>query len=125
MKNNGFTLVELIITITLIAIISVSIGVSINGMLSRQEEAQAEQYAKDIADAACVYAEVNPDHDDITTNSTVTIRELISAGLLSKDLINPISGRPITDYNDNEVTITWSNNEKTCSYTVPELSGNS
>ena len=120
MKNNGFTLVELIITITLIAIISVSIGVSINGMLSRQEEDQAEQYAKDIADAACVYAEVN----DITTNSTVTIHELISAGLLSKDLINPISDRPITDYNDNEVTITWSNNEKTCSYTVPELSGN-
>ena len=94
MKNNGFTLVELIITITLIAIISVSIGVSINGMLSRQEEDQAEQYAKDIADAACVYAEVN----DITTNSTVTINELISAGLLSKDLINPISDRPITDY---------------------------
>ena len=121
MKNNGSTLVELIITITLIAIISVSIGVSINGMLSRQEEDQAEQYAKDIADAACVYAEVN----DITTNSTVTINELISAGLLSKDLINPISDRPTTDYNDNEVTITWSNNEKTCSYTVPELSGNS
>ena len=38
MKNNGFTLVELIITITLIAIISVSIGVSISGMLSREKE---------------------------------------------------------------------------------------
>lgn len=37
MKNKGFTLVELIITITLIAIISVTIGVSMSGMLSRQK----------------------------------------------------------------------------------------
>lgn len=117
MKNKGFTLVELIITITLIAIISVSIGVSINGMLNRQEEEQAEEYAKKIADAACVYAEIN----DITTNYNVTIAELIAEGLLSNNLTNPVSDRIITEYNDNIVYIEWNNGEKTCNYRIPEL----
>ena len=117
MKNKGFTLVELIITITLIAIISVTIGVSMSGMLGRQEERQAEEYVNTIAEAACVYAEVN----DITTSTSVKISDLISAGLLSSELTNPISDRPITDYNDNTVSITWNNGEKSCSYTIPEL----
>ena len=117
MKNSGFTLVELIITITLIAIISVTIGVSMSGMLGRQEERQAEEYVNTIAEAACVYAEVN----DITTSTSVKISDLISAGLLSSELTNPISDRPITDYNDNTVSITWNNGEKSCSYTIPEL----
>lgn len=118
MKSNGFTLVELIITITLIAIISVSIGVSINGMLNRQEEKEAENYAQKIADAACVYAEIN----NIMTDSEVTIETLISAGLLSRELTNPLTDLPITNYNDNIVTITWSNNKRTCNYTLPEIS---
>ena len=63
MKNNGFTLVELIITITLIAIISVTIGVSMTGMLGRQDEKEIEEYIKTIEEAACVFAEI----DDPTT----------------------------------------------------------
>ena len=117
MKNKGFTLVELIITITLIAIISVSIGVSVTGMLSRQEEGQAEEFAKTISDAACVYAELN----NITTNETITVQTLIDAGLLSRELTNPLNDESITlsKYTDSNVTITWDNGLKTCSYEIP------
>ena len=117
MKNNGFTLVELIITITLIAIISVSIGVSISGMLSREKESQAEEYDKTIADAACVYAELN----DITyTTDEVTIQDLLDAGLITKDLTNPLSDKEITEYASDKVLISWDNGLKTCSYNNPE-----
>lgn len=116
MKNKGFTLVELIITITLIAIISVTIGVSMTGMLGRQEEKEAEEYTSAIEEAACIYAELN----DKTTTTTVTIKELIEAGLLSQELVNPVSNSPITTYNDNIVYINWNNGEKTCEYTLPE-----
>ncbi len=117
MKNNGFTLVELIITITLIAIISVSIGVSISGMLSREKESQAEEYAKTIADAACVYAELN----DITyTTDEVTIQDLLDAGLITKDLTNPLSDKEITEYASDTVLISWDNGLKTCSYNNSE-----
>ena len=117
MKNKGFTLVELIITITLIAIISVSIGVSVTGLLSRQEDDQAEEFKKTISDAACVYAELN----NITTTDTITVQELIDAGLISRDLTNPLNDESIMDekYLVSNVTITWDNGLKTCSYEIP------
>ena len=59
MKDKGFTLIELIVTITLIVIISVTVGVSITGMLDRQEEKDTEDYVNQIQDAACVYANVS------------------------------------------------------------------
>ena len=96
MKNKGFTLVELIITITLIAIISVSIGVSVTGLLSRQEDDQAEEFKKTISDAACVYAELN----NITTTDTITVQELIDAGT---DIL--VSGSGILESEDYSKTI--------------------
>lgn len=117
MKNKGFTLVELIITITLIAIITVSIGVSVTGMLSRQKENQSEEFSKTISDAACVYAELN----NITTSRNVKVELLIEAGLLSRDLTNPLNDESITmpKYLNSQVTIIWNNGLKTCSYTIP------
>ena len=108
---------ELIITITLIAIISVSIGVSVTGLLSRQEDDQAEEFKKTISDAACVYAELN----NITATDTITVQELIDAGLISRDLTNPLNDESIMDekYLVSNVTITWDNGLKTCSYEIP------
>ena len=112
MKDKGFTLIELIVTITLIVIISVTVGVSITGMLDRQEEKDTEDYVNQIQDAACVYAEIN----DISSNDTVSIGELIAAGLLDSSLKNPSNDNPITSYNNDRVSITWDNGEKTCTY---------
>ena len=116
MKNKGFTLVELIITIALIAIITVTIGVSMSGMLSRQEERQIEEYVENIENAACVYAETH----NMTNNSTVTIDALLIEGLLQSDLTNPKTNQPITEYRTDNVSITWTNGEKKCEYTLPE-----
>ena len=115
MKDKGFTLIELIVTITLIVIISVTVGVSITGMLDRQEEKDTEDYVNQIQDAACVYAEIN----DIRSNDTVSIGELIAAGLLDSSLKIPSNDNPITPYNNDRVSITWDNGEKTCTYDMP------
>ena len=114
MKNKGFTLIELIITITLVAVISLSIGVSVSGMLSRQKEKQAEELKKTIEEAACVYSEVED-----TSATSVTLKTLIEAGLLDKDLTNPITKIPLEE--NDKVEINWYNNEKTCTYIFPGL----
>ena len=114
MKNKGFTLVELIVTVALLAIISVVIGVSMSGMLSRQDDKELKNYQKEIEKAACAYAEAN--NFKINENRSIDINTLISSGTLKKTINNPKSGKPITDYGTDEVKITWDNGEKTCSY---------
>ena len=113
MKNKGFTLIELIVTITLIAIISVTIGVSVSGMLGRQDEKDAEDMKATIESAACVYVEVN----NITGNTSVSLDELVKEGLLDKDLTNPLDNTTLSG----SVDITWNNGEKTCNYDFPGL----
>ena len=113
MKNKGFTLIELIVTITLIAIISVTIGVSVSGMLGRQDEKDAEDMKATIESAACVYVEVN----NIIGNTSVSLDELVKEGLLDKDLTNPLDNTTLSG----SVDITWDNGEKTCTYKFPGL----
>ena len=114
MKNKGFTLVELIITITLIAIISVTIGVSMSGMLSRQEDNKLEEYITDIEEAACTYAEL---HDN-SSNDTVKIDTLIQEGYLSTELTHPINEDSITNYANDEVEIVWEDGKRSCNYEI-------
>lgn len=111
MKNKGFTLVELIVTIAILATISVVVGVSLSGMLSRQDDKDLRNYYRTIEKAACAYIEVTG-----KTNSTITISEIISEGYLRNDLVNPETEKSILEEKDELVAIIWDNNERTCKY---------
>ncbi len=116
MKNKGFTLIELIITITLVAILSIAMGVSLSGMLARQREKEYAEYIEEIEKAACVYAEIK--QYSIGINYEIEIKELIEEGLLSKDKTNPKDGKELIEYQYDKVTIRWENNEKICEYNI-------
>lgn len=111
MKKNGFTLIEILLVIVLLAAISVTVGVSMNGMFNKEEDKKYNTYISQIEDAACVYAETH----NIKTNTTITINNLIRDGLISKNLKNP--KEDVVVENDNTikgVIIEWKNNEKKC-----------
>ena len=76
MKKNGFTLIEILLVIVLLAAISVTVGVSMNGMFNKEEDKKYNAYISQIEDAACVYAETH----NIKTNTTITINNLIGDG---------------------------------------------
>ena len=116
MNNKGFTLIELLVVMALLAALSVTVGVSINSMLARREEDKIKEYEDVIADAACVYAELN----NITTSTAVPISLLLNEGLLRKDLTNPITKDYITEEASNSVVISWDDGEKSCSYSISE-----
>ena len=108
MKKNGFTLIEILLVIVLLAAISVTVGVS---MFNKEEDKKYNAYISQIEDAACVYAETH----NIKTNTTITINNLIGDGLISKNLKNPKEN--VVVENDNTikgVIIEWKNNEKKC-----------
>lgn len=111
MDSKGFTLIEMIVVVALLATLSVTIGISISGMMDRQEEKEYASYVETLESAACVYAETN----DITTTTSVTTAELIEAGLIRTTLTNPKTDVAVSE-DDTTIEITWSNNEKKCTY---------
>ena len=111
MKKNGFTLIEILVVIALLAAVSVTVGVNMSGMNERQKEKQIKEYEKTLENAACVYAETN----NITKNSEVTVSSLINAGLISKTLKNPETNENVSNDGNKVILINWENNEKKCS----------
>lgn len=113
MKNRkGFTLIELMITIAIIATISVVVGVNIMQTLNSQKRKDDEQFAKTLEDAACTYADVV----GIDSEYNISTCNLIKDGYLKKKTI------PGTEYvlgEDKNLTIRvyWTeDNEKVCEY---------
>lgn len=122
MKKNGFTLIEILVVIVLLAAVSVTVGVSMQGSQDRQTEKEIKNYEETIEKAACVYAEKY----DIEQNSEVTIETLISEGLLKKNLKNPKTEIELEDEtvdkdgNKKAVSIKWVNNEKICEFSLKD-----
>jgi len=120
--KKGFTLIEILVVITLLATLSITIGVNVTGMLQRQTEEKFNDYEETVADAGCVWAEVNNKKYSDNVNS-VSISTLISGGYLKKDLTNP-STKETVDKETNEVIITWENNntERKCTFSARKAS---
>ena len=118
MEKKGFTLIETLVVITLLAGLSVTIGLSFSNMMDKQRENEQKDYEKTIEDAACMYAEKN----NINGEYGVKIKTLIEEGLLNKNLINPNTKESVIDYQENYIAIKYEENERTCKYTLDKCS---
>lgn len=115
-KNNGFTLVELLLTIAIIGVLSVVTGLSITGMLKRQEEGKYEDYIEDLENAACVYAQKN---DSCDGGCEITVPDLIAAGLMKNNVQNPKLQVNITE-DPGKLVISYVDGERICEYSYEE-----
>lgn len=133
--NKGFTLIELIVTIGILAMLSLVVGMSITNMIEKQNERNYNEFVKEVEDAACVYAE-KLDRCKSLTNCSITFEELLAEGLIDKDLINlDVDKNPekykdlinlnvdkklkeytVSDTPNEEVDVRWENYEKICKY---------
>lgn len=113
-KKNGFTLVELLVVIALMAVITTSISVAVFKMLSDQRDNISEAEIDNIETAACVYAEVYNLRD--SCNSSVC-----EISISIKDDLIPLGYLDNEDYDNDNVTVSWdSNGLKTCTYSDDE-----
>ena len=118
MIKKGFTLIETLVVIALLAGLSVTIGLSFSNMMDKQRENEKIDYEKTIEDAACMYAEKN----NINGEYGVKVKTLIEEGLLNKNLINPETKEAIINYQENCIAIKHDKNERTCKYTLDKCS---
>ena len=116
MNNKGFTLMEIIIVIALLATLSVVMGLNMTNTMKNQKEKEKEEYKEKITNAACVYADL----DDTCRNNgscLISISTLIENGLLDKTIVNPYSSNKETVEKDtHKVKFSKKNNAKVCEY---------
>ncbi len=133
MEKNGFTLIELIITIGLLAILGTMIASNMLGVQSKQMESNYESYKEQIADAACLVMDskyigtggivyIDSAFTSLTDSKNYCLsnkcylrtRELIEYGFLDKDLENPKTGFSVSQ--DEIVEVEYKAGVKTCTY---------
>ena len=112
MKKNGFTLIELMVTISLIVLIGIVAVVNVRNLINDSKQKAYATLVKTIEDSAKSYTYLNTSSINtlITANgyAEVTILELQQSDLLDTTLTNPVNNQEI-DTSD-KVRITKSNN---------------
>ena len=129
MKKNGFTLIELVATMALIAILATVILVNMTGIKSNEESKQSDRFKKNIEEAACAYIDMSTNalNRDACKNNPnasqciVYLKTLIDdeIALVDGESYDPITNSTAEDLKDTiYVQISWVNNngylEKKC-----------
>ena len=97
MNKKGFTLIEVIVSVGLLALIGVAVGISLNKTFKNQEKMNYEEYVDKVKSSALLYAN-NTTEVINALNSNVSfkvlkVEELINNGYISESLENPETDR--------------------------------
>ena len=139
MKRNGFTFVELIVIIGLLAILAIIIGTNMVGLQGKQQDKNYESFKKKLESATCLYIEKSSPESYKGAETWNTFRSkcrsvngcdvklewLISEGLIGEDLADPsIEDNKNTEAKENAVInmknktvhVSYDNGTKKCEY---------
>ena len=98
-RKNGFTLVEVIVTIILLVVIGTVVIFSVTNIGSANKDKEYEDLVAMVKSAATVYADSNPDtFNSLFVNKAfvyITLGDLIDDGLLDENLKNPYTEKKI------------------------------
>ena len=138
MNNKGFTLIEIIAVIGLLALIATMVGSSLVSMNQKQNQKNYDNYMETIAQAGCIYFEsknstLYTSRDAALSNNPsastkvkrdycivnghtcyISTKRLIENGYLSEDLVDPTTREKVTP--TEVAVIKYVNGRKTCCY---------
>ena len=128
--KKGFTLIEIIITIGLMAILGYLLVANLGNTLTNEQDKQYEEFRATLENAACVYIDLSEASSLKSTcmsngSCTIPLETVLSKGLISEDdLVNPSSNTRIST--DTVVTVSYVDQVKTCTleeldWTLPEV----
>ena len=98
-KKNGFTLVELLVTIVLLGVVTTVIIFNVTNISKNSKKTEYERFVASVKSSASVYADMNPEaFQDLYVNKAfiyVTVGNLIDSGLVDEKIKNPYTNEKI------------------------------
>jgi type IV pilus assembly protein PilA len=98
MNNKGFTLMEILGVITLLALISLVIIIATNKSLKDSKETLYKAQLEEIKSAAEMWKTDNITSIPETNETTITLQTLQDNGYIKKDIINPKTGEQFNNF---------------------------
>ena len=112
-SKKGFTLVEILVSIGLLALLGSVIAISLNRVFKDNNEKHYNEYVEKIKSSAMLYANNTVDIiNDLNDNSfkIITIGDLIDNGYLDVNLVNPKTGEKVN--RDEEIKVSYDNDHE-------------
>lgn len=107
-SKKGFTLVELLGIVAIIAAILAFVVPSVIGMLKRDDEKEYQRFLTDISLATESYIQINineyPNLAITGGTYTITMQQLIENGYIKSNMVNPKTDRKISSSDTIQVT---------------------
>lgn len=125
-KKNGFTLIEITVVLLLLSIIFLFAVPAFNSSTKKLKNENKNLIAENVESAAKTYLELNISklNKDYFScgNYYISINELITNGLLSKPIVDPVTKEEI-DY-DSQVEISYDSSSNLYTYAYPAVGNN-
>lgn len=121
MNKKGYTLVEIIAVIVIIALITTIVILNFDTSIGKNNNKKEEAFINDLEKAACVYIDLKENTAFKNTcyssgTCTVTVGQLVTSGILSSDMKDPSTNSNVDQ--QLAVSVTWDNEgTKTCTFT--------
>lgn len=121
MNKKGYTLVEIIAVIVIIALITTIVILNFDTSIGKNNNKKEEAFINDLEKAACVYIDLKENIAFKNTcyssgTCTVTVGQLVTSGILSSDMKDPSTNSNVDQ--QLAVSVTWDNEgTKTCTFT--------
>lgn len=120
MNKKGYTLVELIAVVVIIALISIIVILNFDTIIGKSNNKKDKAFKDDLEKAACVFIDLKANavfKQSCYPSKTCTVRvsQLISAGLITDEYTDPATNKAIDP--QLSVVVSWDDNgTKTCTF---------
>lgn len=124
MKRKGFTLVEMLGVIALLAVIFALLYPNVMHMLEKGKNADYEEYKDNVFLAAEAYVNSNVDTselDEVGESVSITYSDLLYSGFLSSKIVNSKTGKTVaTEASDGYKVVVTVSSDRTFIYTIEQ-----
>lgn len=120
MRKNGYTLVELIAVIVIIALVATVVILNFDNSVDKSKNKKEDAFINDLEKAACVYIDLTENASFKATcypskSCNITVAQLVDSGILADDIIDPSTNSKINK--QLTINVSWdANGTKTCSF---------